>query len=283
MARRILFFGTSHVAVLKIGFDRLVANNHISDTSGYFVGMNGPDLCASIYQGWKLDGGSIVAPDNGKYYSGSGGAPDVVGLQLHPWGGIKLSSKLTLNLNDFDELVFVDMFYRYPANGQLKMLNGNLTFSGIPISLALFNHLKLNGIGGFHLSAHKVYGDIPYQASLEFLKMVVSGTAAVKKVSLIPAPRPMKRNCDYGKLFKSESCVKDTLDFYDRYYADQLRREKIDFVSQVPELLCPDTGLTPDEYSRGKHRTRADLLDHHGNADFGEIAIRSYFKQQSEP
>ena len=283
MAKKILFFGTSHVGALKIGFDRFAKSNHVSDISCYFVGISGPEMVASIYKGWKLDGSSIVPPDIGmSYFTAVGGvSPSEAELSQNRWG-VELSRTLTLNLDDLDEIVFVDMFYRYPENGRFKMLNDNLTCSNIPISLAFFNQLKLVGVGGCHLLAHKVYGDIPYQSSLEFLKMVVSGAATVKKVSLIPAPRPMKRNCNYGKLFKSESCVKDTLDFYDRYYANQLREEKIDFVSQVPELLCRDTGLTPDEYSRGKHPTRADLLDHHGNADFGEIVIRSYFKQQSE-
>lgn len=272
MNKKFLFIGTSFLGAIKQGYESIPHGS----SSATFIGISAPDLAAHLASGWKIaDGHLHLSSDFACFISGLEISNSDKGIDKKTFPGAERIRGLTLDIRNYDVIVFVDMFYRlrpvFSVNeAKFPYLNE------APVSSDLISELRINGHGGWiSLDKNPQYGQVPFVNSIGLMSAIQDASEKAS-VYLIAAPRPPRGNVVIQAKYGDVATARRSFDYLENFYATQLGRQGIGYLPQPMEVLDDDGCLTRSEFSRGEHPTKVGVADEHMNQKYGEILISRY-------
>lgn len=188
--------------------------------------------------------------------------------------GMAMDHCLQLNMYEYDALVLVDIFHRFPFRTDLFVDVDNVLHDSCNnvISKLMFRDSEVKNVTGVGLSGHRSFGHIPFIKNDEILRFFLH-----PNLFLTPAPKPPLRNIP-ASLKNEQKSVFRLVRYMDQFHKENLAKIGGKVVDQDP--LTQHNGIaTKDLYSRGPHPRLKSKLDSHMNSEYGQIQLDKIFKE----
>lgn len=254
---RFAVVGTSHVGCIQSA----LKNPHPSIErwrDAFFFAVNAPMLAKQNVLGWPEPQGSMSCnfEEGRNFLRRLFGDPNI---RFIP--------------SEYDVVLLVDFFYCYDFAYQLRDNKpGSRTISGTPVSDALYREVIMERVGRSWYGPNGPLGEIP-RNSINPLLERMRRSAPNTKFLLAARPAQPSSNIAALRIQVDRQEIFSDMKIFEEAATNRLSKIGIEFVSRRTEQNCSATGLTPDHFSVGPHRTRESTLDEHTNEDYGRLVL----------
>lgn len=175
--------------------------------------------------------------------------------------------------NDYDVVLLVDFFYCYDFAYQVcDNKPGSRMISGTPVSEALYREVIAARLGQSWYGPGGPLGAIQTNSINPLLQQMK--LAAPETIFLLAArpAQPVSNITSLG-IKADHREILSGMRIFEEAASAQLAKIGIKFVPRHVEQMCCNTGMTPDHFSVGPHRSRQSLLDEHTNSYYGRLVL----------
>lgn len=255
---KIAVIGTSHVGCIRDALN----NPSISIqmwSNAFFFALNAPMLSKQNHLGWPDSNGvlSCNIPEGRQLLGRLFGNPD---LRFVP--------------SDYDIVLLVDFFYCYDFAHQLRdNILGKITVSGIPVSSSLYRQLIASRLGKSWYGPTAPLGEIPINSINPLLSEMKSAAPNTKFLLAARPAQPAANISSLGIKIDREELL-FSMNLFESAASSSLNEIGIEFVHRHTNQICSLSGMTPDHFSVGSHKTIKGRLDEHTNSKYGQLILQ---------
>lgn len=254
--------GTSHVSALRLAQESVT--QYFDGI--YFFALNAPILSKQNYLGWPGEPGTM-----------SCNIPEGTAFLKRLFG----DARHAFDPLDFSHILLVDFFFCMDFSFIFRDRSSNaLRISDTLISDTLFEEVVLSKLGISSYGEHSAVGTVPENSIIPLLENM-RNRAPDSKFFLSPRPFQPSRNKGHLNIQLSKEEVDKGRNCINNSAIKSLNRIGITYLAPTDQQLCPDTGLTKDEFSVGPSQNNQSMLDEHMNSAFGELVLNQMLQSSN--